>query len=130
MLKHSEPQHDSASPGFAHLILHQADWEQATELVIGVAPSVGGTQLKYKIAGAWHNRGPFPSQLRSGVIAQLARMANCPEGQFPIDAILTLSYKDFPTNKDGQSSWRAMIPSAEAECILMRIKNQGATAAN
>jgi hypothetical protein len=101
---------------FIHLLLFQAQRDRATEMVIGTA-SDAGTPMRYKIEDTWHDFAPFPSHIRPGVITELARMANFPEGKNSGEGILERNLGNL------RLRWLIKITNPEEECILTRIQD-------
>ena len=66
---------ESSVRGFIHLLLFQAQQDQATELVIGLASPSQGVSIRYKVENAWYEMSPFPVHIRPDVVAELVRMA-------------------------------------------------------
>ena len=99
---------------FIRLILLQAQQDRATELVIAPV-SDGGTPIRYKVGAIWHEMSPFPSHIRPGVVAELGRMAELPEGPFPREGILRLAFGK------AQVRWRVRIKDMEDDCELKRL---------
>jgi len=122
VLKCSESKPGSPIPAdaiqhFIHLLLLQAQQEQATELVIGAVPSSGATPIRYKVGDTWHDLSPFPSYLQPDVTSELARMANLPVGQFPNVGILDVTLGKF------RLRWAVRMTSADAEFVFVRIQD-------
>ena|SRR5450631_190095 len=117
VLKRSEPQHDGAVRRFIHMVLLQAQQDQATELVIGIASSTGGTPIRYKVEDTWYDMSPFPSHVRPDVISELVRMAKFHAGQIPGGGVLDESCDDI------RLRWIVGMTSADGECMLMRVQN-------
>ena len=115
VLNRSESKHGEAVRRFIHLVLFQAQQDGATELVIGV-DSAAGTPIRYKVGGAWYEMSPFPSQVRPGVVSELARMANLPAGHIPGEGVVDLSFGEV------RLKWTVAIVSAEGECRLERVQ--------
>lgn len=109
-----ESGHESAVRRFIHLVLFQAQQDGATELVIGAAPASGDTPIRYKVEDTWYDMSPFPSHIRPDVIAEFARMAKFPVGQFPSEGVLDVRFGDV------QLRWIVGMTSADEECLLKR----------
>jgi type II secretory ATPase GspE/PulE/Tfp pilus assembly ATPase PilB-like protein len=88
VLRRREGEDDRAVRRFIHLVLFQAQQDDATELVIGVTPTNGDTPIRYKVGDAWYDMSPFPAHIRRDVVAELAQMAGLPLGQFPSEGVL------------------------------------------
>jgi type II secretory ATPase GspE/PulE/Tfp pilus assembly ATPase PilB-like protein len=116
VLKRSESKHDGAIRRFIHLVLFQAQQDQATELVIRVATPSGGTPIRYKVEDTWYDLSPFPSHIRPDVVSELARMAKLPAGQFPNEGVLDVTLGDV------RLRWTVGMTSADAECMLVRVQ--------
>jgi type II secretory ATPase GspE/PulE/Tfp pilus assembly ATPase PilB-like protein len=117
VLKRSESKHDSAIRRFIHLVLLQAQQDEATELVIGATPASGDTPIRYKFQETWYDLSPFPSHIRPDIVSELARMAKFPEGEFPNEGVLDMSFGDV------QLRWIVGMTSAEGECMLVRAQD-------
>src|SRR5688572_15657732 len=110
----TRPDHETAVRRFIHLVLFQAQQDGATELVIGAAPTSGDTPIRYKVEDSWYDMSPFPSHIRPDVIAELARTAKFPVGQFPNEGVLDVRFGDV------QLRWTVVMLTAEGECMLKR----------
>ena len=117
VLQRRESGHDTAVRRFIHLVLFQAQQDNATELVIGVPSASEDTQIRYKVADTWYDMSPFPSHVRPEVIAELARMARFPVGQFPNEGVLDVTFGDV------QLRWTVGMTSADGECMLVRVQD-------
>jgi type II secretory ATPase GspE/PulE/Tfp pilus assembly ATPase PilB-like protein len=117
VLKRSESKHDGAIRRFIHLVLVQAQQDQATELVIGVASPSGGTPIRYKIEDAWYDMSPFPSHVRPDVISELVRMAKFHAGEIPGEGVLDEICGDV------RLRWIIAMTSADGECMLVRVQD-------
>jgi type II secretory ATPase GspE/PulE/Tfp pilus assembly ATPase PilB-like protein len=115
VLQRRESGHDSAVRRFIHLLLFQAQQDHATELVIGATSASGDTPIRCKVEDTWYDLSPFPSHIRPDVIAELARMAKFPVGQFPNEGVFDVTFGDV------QLRWTVGMTSADGECILVRI---------
>jgi len=98
---------------FTRLLLIQAQQDRATELVIGRVAG-GGAPIRYKVDAIWYDMPPPPSYIRPGVVAELGRMAELPEGPFPKEGILRLAFDGVDVR------WRVRIKDAEGDCELTR----------
>ena len=107
--------HDSAVPRFIHLLLLQAQRDEAAELVIGAASSSGNTPMRCKVRDIWHDLPPFPARIRRDVVAELARMAGLPAGRFPSKGVLDVRFGDI------RLRWVVAMTSADGECTLKRV---------
>jgi hypothetical protein len=116
-LKRSENRHGSAIRRFIHLFLLQAQQDQATELDIGAVPISGFPMIRYKVEGTWYDISTFPSHIRPDVIAELARMAKIPVGQFPMQGVLNVTFRGF------RSRWIVAMASADESCMLVRFED-------
>jgi hypothetical protein len=94
-------------------ILFEAQYDGATELVIGFA-SRKGTPIRYKVEGTWYEMHPFPSRIRPAVVAELGRMAGFPEGSFPKEGLLS------EVSDSVLLQWRVRITEAEGDCEFTR----------
>jgi len=117
VLQRRESGHDSAVRRFIHFVLFQAQQGYATELVIGATPPSGDTPIRYQVEGTWYDLSPFPSHIRPDVIAELARMAGFPVGQFPNEGVLDATFGDV------QLRWTVGMTSADGECMLARVQH-------
>jgi hypothetical protein len=52
---------DDAIMRFTRLVLFQAQQDNAQELVVA-SSAVGGSPIRYKVGGAWHDFSPPPSE--------------------------------------------------------------------
>lgn len=117
VLQRRESGHVSAVRRFIHLILFQAQQDQATELVIGVASASGDTSIRYKVENARYDLSPFPSHIRGDVVAEIARMARFSGKQFPNEGVLDMNFGDV------RSRWNVKVTSANGECLLTRVQD-------
>jgi hypothetical protein len=117
VLQRREGGHDSAVRRFIHLVLFQAQQDRATELIIGVAPASGDTPIRYKVEDTWYDLSPFPSHIRSDVIAELVRMAKFHSGQIPGEGVLDESFGDV------RLRWTVTMTSADGACMLVRVED-------
>ena len=102
---------------FIHLVLYQAQQDQATELIVGAASASEHTPIRYKVGDTWYDISPFPSHIRKDILAELARMAALPAGQFPNEGVLDANFEDV------RLRWVVGMISPEAECLLKRVQN-------
>jgi hypothetical protein len=116
VLKRMESKQDGAIRQYIHMILFQAQQDQATDLVIGAASSDAGTPIRYKIEDVWYDFAPFPSSIRPDVLSELTSMAKFPEGQICGEGILEEKFGDL------RSRWTMMI-SKNGECLLNRVND-------
>jgi hypothetical protein len=114
VLQRFDSRHVGAVRRFIHLVLLQAQQDYATELVIGATPESGGTLIRYKVEETWYDISTFPSSIRPDVIAELARMAKFPIGQFPNEGILNVTFRGV------RLRWIVMVTSADEDCRLVR----------
>ena len=117
VLQRRESGHDSAVRRFIHLVLFQAQQDQATELVIGAAPTSGDTPIRYKVGNAWYDVSPFPSHIRPDVISELVRMARFHTGRIPNEGVLDESFGDV------RLRWTVAMTSADGDCKLVRVQD-------
>jgi hypothetical protein len=117
VLQRREKGHVSAVRRFIHLVLFQAQQDHATELVLGATSASGDTPIRYKVEGAWYDMSPFPSHIRPDVIAELARMARLPVGQFPNEGVLDVTFGDV------RLRWTVGMTTADGECMLVRVQD-------
>jgi type II secretory ATPase GspE/PulE/Tfp pilus assembly ATPase PilB-like protein len=101
---------------FVRLVLFGAQRDHATDVVLAPATD-GGTAIRYKIDGTWHDWSPARSVcLWSRVAAEVERLAGFREGPFPKEGTIDLAYSVVIRLR-----WRIRMTSADAECILTRI---------
>jgi hypothetical protein len=112
VLKHWE-----AIRRFIHLVLTQAQEDQATEMIIGVAPPKGGTPIRYKVKETWYDISPFPSHIRPDVVSELARMAKFSGGEIPGEGVLDENFNGI------RLRWVVSMTSADGECMLTRVQD-------
>jgi hypothetical protein len=117
VLKHPKSKHLDAVRRFVCLVLLQAQQDQATELIIGVAPKNGGTPIRYKIQDAWYDMAPFPSHIRPDVIFELVRMSEFNTGYIPNEGLLDEKWGNF------RLKWIVTMTSHDGECTLVRVKD-------
>jgi hypothetical protein len=115
VLNRSETKHHGAVRRFIHLVLLQAQQDQATELVIGVASPGGGIPIRYKVEEVWYEMSPFPSHVRPKVVSELVRMAKFHAEQIPGEGVLD------ERSGDVQLRWTVSMTSADGECMLVRV---------
>ena len=115
VLQTSERPDESAIRRFIHLILLQAQQDQAMELVIGAAPATQDTPIRYSVEGTWYQMSPFPSHIRPAVVLELARMAKLPPGQFPSEGVLDVTFGSVGLR------WTVTMTSVDDDCVLMRV---------
>jgi len=102
---------------FIHVVLFQAQQDNANEIVIGKAPPSGETPIRYKVKRTWHEMGPFPSNIRRFVISELAQMAKFPAKHNQDEGVL-----DFYIGRT-RIRWTVAIIDADAECRLFRMRD-------
>ncbi len=115
--KQAETIDPQAIARFVRLILFQAEQDKATELVIGVASESSEMPFRYKVGDVWHDIGPFPSHLRSDVVAELARTAKIKPGEFPSEGLLDVQFGK------RRLKWIVRMTNPEAECRLVRVQD-------
>jgi len=103
----------NAIRGFIHLILLQAQQDQATDLVIGAAPDRGDTPIRHRIEGTWYDISPFPSQIRPAMTVELGRLAKLPVGQFPSQGVLDVTFGEV------RLRWRVELTGPNEDCTLV-----------
>ena len=100
---------------FAHLVLFGAQRGHATDLIIAPA-SDGGTAIRSRIDGTWHDWAPVPESWPR-VAAELLRLAGLREGPFPKEGMIDVAYSVVIRLR-----WRIRMTSTDAECILTPIR--------
>ena len=113
---------ESSVRGFIHLLLFQAQRDGATELVIGGASRRNDTPMRIKVRGAWRDLPPFPSGMRSSVIAELLQIAGHSAERFPYEGMLDVPFGG------SRLTWTISMATAEAECKLVRVQTRDADA--
>lgn len=103
---------------FIHVLLFQANQDDATELVIAKTLPDGETPIRYKVKENWHELSPFPSHIRSAVISELAWMAKFAIGQRTGQGTFDLYYSR------SRVQWIVKIKGANAECRLIRVPDE------
>jgi len=112
--------------------LYEAQQTHATELVFGIASEGEYIWIKHKIEGQWYEYAGIPSRARPDVVDALARLAELPVGQFPIDVVLDVKcrIKDIASISDNAVNlahrnvrlrWTVKMTSADAECLLIPV---------
>ena len=99
---------------FVNLVLTQAQKDDATDVVIAPAKR-DAAPVRYRKAGKWHDFAPPPAHVRSGVVGELARMANLPDGPFPKEGVIRL------VTAGVKSNWQLKAIAAESEWVLTAI---------
>ena len=99
---------------FIRLVLFQAQQDQATELIIGVA-SPSEVPIKYKVEGIWYEMSPFPAHIRGDVVSELVRMAKFHAGHIPGEGVLDERVGDV------RLRWIVATMNADGECMLVRL---------
>lgn len=100
---------------FVRLLLFIVQQERASEWVIGTATD-DGTPFKYKVDGVWYENTPFPSHIRPAVMAELARLAKMPAGNFPKEGVLSMPLAG------AEVKWRLQITTEAGDCVLTRVE--------
>ena len=106
---------DDAIMRFTRLVLFQAQQDHAQELVVA-SSAVGGSPIKYKVSGTWHDFSPPPSEIMPEVVAELARLAEATEGRFPKEGSIDEAFSGI------RLRWKFRMPSAGAACVLTPIQ--------
>ena len=96
---------------FTLLVLHQAQEDHATRLVIGPTCS-GDMAIRYRVGNQLCELSPPPAQIIPSVVAEIARLAGSPEGTFPIKGNIDVAYSGH------HLKWQVYMASKDAECIL------------
>jgi type II secretory ATPase GspE/PulE/Tfp pilus assembly ATPase PilB-like protein len=115
VLQHSKSKRDEAVCRFIRLVLFQAQQDQATEVIVGIASPSEGVPIRYKIEGAWHEMATFPAHIRPDVASELARMAKFHAGQIPGEGVLDERFGDV------RLLWVVATMNADGECTLVRL---------
>lgn len=103
---------------FVEVVLAQAQKDGAT--AVAIAPVEGETMpVRYEVGGQWYDMAPPPARLRTGVLAELGRLANLPEGPFPKEGVIEMVAGDAP------AKWELTAPAAEGEWMLTRTVQKG-----
>ena len=102
-------------------MLLQAQQDQATELIFGVATPFAGAPIQYKVDGTWYDMQPFPYPIRADVVSQLARMAKMPEGHFSGHGVLDERCGEV------RLRWSVEMTDADRECVLVHLKDSDDT---
>ena len=102
---------------FIREMLLRAEDVEATEILIP-APMIhdGECIITQRITGTFYHVSTIPAVFRSGVVAQLLRMADLPQGRFPAQGLVTLQLKR------RQLRCKIQIESGEADCVLTPFK--------
>lgn len=111
VLNHPKRYKADAFRRFLWLVLLQAREDCAIELVIRSAEGKE-TPINYKIDGTWYAMSRFPSCIRPGVVDELARLANLPEGPFPKEGVLVVDAGET------QLQWKVVVRGAAAACLF------------
>ena len=99
---------------FIRHVLFQAHRAGAKDLVIGPTKG-GGRSIKYKFGDTLLEVSAFPSRIHPGVVVQLARLAQMPDGPFPKQGILGMTFAATPLK------WKIWLMGEDADCVLTRI---------
>jgi type II secretory ATPase GspE/PulE/Tfp pilus assembly ATPase PilB-like protein len=100
---------------FTLLVLHQAQEDHATRLVIG--PTCRGEMaIRYRVGDQLCEMSPPPAHVISAAIAEIGRLAGSPEGRFPIKGSIDVAYSGH------RLKWRVAMASKDAECILTPVQ--------
>jgi hypothetical protein len=107
------PKRRGDSPGriFVRLMLMQAHEHHATQLVIGSAV-VPESTITEKIGSAFYHVSALPSDFRTSVVEEVARMAALPNGVFPREGQILIRLETT------QLRWRVRQSSADADIVL------------
>jgi hypothetical protein len=100
---------------FTLLVLFQAQQDRATELVIDPFETEG-TPIRYKVGEAWYGMSPPPLHILPGVAAELGRLAAFPDGAFPKEGPIDVSYSG------ARLGWKIRMASPRAAYILTPIR--------
>ena len=100
---------------FVLLVLFQAQQDHATEMV--VEPTISErSPIRYKVEGTWYDLAPPPPHILAGVVAELERLGQLGEGEFPREGIIDVRLGA------GRLHWRIRMTTAEAGYILVPIE--------
>jgi len=99
---------------FTFFVLFQAQQDRATDLVVAAA-SESGIPIRYKVGGTWHDMSPPPPHIRPGLVAELRRLANLPEGPYPLEGMIDVPFSN------GRLRWIVQMTHPDGECTLVRI---------
>ena len=98
---------------FIREMLLQAEGVGATEILIdALMIHDGDSTITQRIDGTFYHVSTIPAGFRSGILAELLRMAGLPAAQFPARGVATLQLKR------RQLKWHIVVESAEGECHL------------
>jgi type II secretory ATPase GspE/PulE/Tfp pilus assembly ATPase PilB-like protein len=100
---------------FTLLVLHQAQEDHATRLVIGPTCS-GGMAIRYRVADQLCEFSPPPAHIIPSVIAEIGRLAGSPEGTLPIEGTIDLAFSGH------RLKWQVAMASKDAECVLTPVQ--------
>ncbi len=98
------------------LVLWQSQQDGASELTIGLS-AAGEPPIKYKVGGRLYEwKSPGANQARD-LIAEVERLAGFPEGPFPKEGEIDLTFSDT------RLRWKVRRASAEAACVLTPVRD-------
>lgn len=106
--------------GFVLMLLHDAQKDRATEVVIDVAWPNGGTPVRCRVDETWREMSSFPAEFRPHVMAELLRMAKLSVEQIPGEGVLNVSVGDV------RLRWVVAMMSVDGECILSCVQEREA----
>jgi len=100
----------------ALLVLAQAQQDNATDLVMAPAAD-GGTSIRYKIDGAWHNWAP--TGLGWSLLAsELGGLAGVRDAEYPKEGIIYVAYSGV------RLRWQIKMRNHSAECTFHNLGNE------
>ena len=100
------------------VIFFKAQDEQAKEIVIGVPSASGDLPIRYKVADSWYDDiGPFPSDIRRELLAELGNMAHLPSGEFRRQGVVDVTIAGIRLH------WIVSLTSPDGLCTLVRAED-------
>ena len=113
VLKDSESEDAQVIRRYVNLMLLQAQQDHITKLVISGLPPGKSFFNECIAADTWSIT--VPGHIRTGVAAELARMAKLPLDGFPREGVIETSFGKV------RLRWRIRMTSAGSDCMLTRI---------
>ena len=99
---------------FTLLLLHQAQNDRATEVVLG-PPHQGTIPIRYRVEGKSYDVSPPPAQIVPDVLAEIARLTGSPDGVYPMDGNIDVDFSG------ARLRWRVRMEAADGKCVLTPI---------